>query len=339
MHHKLFSFEVLRLLEINMVINPMKKVVLSLLLLLICIGSAYSQFNAQLSQYMFHNASFNPAAVGEDEMIQITGQHRIQWLGIPNAGRTTVFSINSPFKLQKTNHGAGFIFVNEKKGQFTNQTAHLQYAYKKHLNEGVLSIGTNIGFVSLGFNGGDSIHQISIGDYHDIAGDPEIPKTGVAGISFDLGLGVFYSTPTLYAGISYLHLNNPVVRWGDLTEFKQNSSFFITGGYNWTLPDTKYVFKPSTLFKTDFSTLQLDVTARMEYDNKYWGGLSYRIQDAVVFLAGINISEGFSLGYSYDLPTSKIITVSSGSHEIILLYSFEYVLGKRTSKYKSIRIL
>ncbi len=315
----------------------MKKVVLSLLLLLIFIGSAQSQFDAQLTQYMFHNASFNPAAVGEDGMIQITGQHRIQWLGIPNAGQTTVFSVNTPFKLKNSNYGAGLRFINERIGQFTNQTAHLQYAYKKHLNEGVLSIGADIGFVSLGFNG-DSVRILS-NDYHDITGDPKIPKSGVVGMSFDLGIGIFYSTPTLYAGISYLHLNKPVVRWGDISEFKQNSSLYITGGYKWTLTDTKYVFKPSTLFKTDYRTLQLDVTARMEYDNKYWGGLSYRIQDAVVFLAGINIAGGLSLGYSYDLPTSKIITVSSGSHEIILLYSFEYVFGKRTSKYKSIRIL
>jgi len=81
------------------------------------------------------------------------------------------------------------------------------------------------------------------------------------------------------------------------------------------------------------------VSSRMEYDNKYWGGLSYRIQDAVVFMAGINIAGGLSIGYSYDLPTSKIITVSSGSHEIMLVYSFEYVFEKRTSKYKSIRLL
>jgi type IX secretion system PorP/SprF family membrane protein len=317
----------------------MKRVVFSFLLLLICIGSVFSQFDAQLSQYMFHNSSFNPAAVGEDEMIQVVGQHRIQWVGIPNAGRTTIFGINTPLKFLKTNHGAGFRFTNEKIGQFTNQTAHLQYAYKKRLNEGVLSFGADLGFVSLGFNGGDSIRPITLGDYHDISGDPEIPKSSVVGMSFDMGIGVFYSAPEFYAGLSYLHLNNPTVNWGDFSEFQQNSSLFITGGYKWSLPDSKYTFKPSTLLKTDFSTLQLDLTARMEYDNKYWGGLSYRIQDAIVVLAGINISGGFSIGYSYDLPTSKIITVSSGSHEILLLYSFEYVFGKRTNKYKSIRIL
>lgn len=316
----------------------MKKVVLSLLLLLVSIGSAISQFDAQISQYMFHNSAFNPAAVGEGDMIQITGQHRIQWLGMPNGGQTTVFSINSPLKLEGINQGIGFKFLNDKVGQFTNQAAHLQYAFKKKLGSGVLSIGADLGFVSLGFNG-DSVRTIPIGNYYDFTSDPEVPKNSVVGMSFDMSLGLFYSTSKLYTGISYLHLNNPTVNWGDRSKFKQTGSLFLTGGYNWVLPDTKYVVKPSTLIKTDFSSLQWDLTTRVEYDSKYWGGLTYRLQDAVVFLAGINIAGGLSIGYSYDLITSHIASASSGSHEIILMYCFEYAFGNKNSKYKSIRIL
>src|ERR1035437_9999676 len=315
----------------------MKKVVLSFLLLLICIGSAFAQFDPQLSQYMFNISSFNPAAVGEGDMIQVVGQHRIQWVGMPNAPQTTVFSINSPLKIGNSFNGIGFRFVNDKVGLFTNQTAHLQYAFKKKLGTGVLSLGTDIGFVSLGFRG-DSVN-IPTSDFHSKSEHQQIPLTPVVGISFDMNVGAFYSTSKFYAGMSYLHLNSPTVYWGDKWKFRQNSSLFITGGYNWILPASKYVFKPSTLLKSDFSSLQLDLTARMEYDNKYWGGISYRIQDAVVFLAGINIAGGMSIGYSYDLPTSQIITVSSGSHEIIVMYSFEYIFGKRNNRYKSIRIL
>ena len=317
----------------------MKKLVLSLLLILVSIGSLLSQFDAQISQYMFHNSSFNPAAVGDGDLIQITGQHRIQWLGMPNGGQTTVFSISSPLKFDKTSQGIGFKFLNDKVGQFTNQSAHFQYAFKKKIGTGTLSIGADLGFVSLGFNGGDSIHKITLGLYHDITSDPEIPKSNVVGMSFDMSLGMFYSTTQYYGGISYLHLNNPTVDWGDRSKFRQTGTLFITGGYNWILPDTKYVLKPSTLIKSDFSSMQVDLSGRLEYDSKYWGGITYRLEDAIVFLAGINIAGGFSIGYSYDLPTTQILAVSSGSHEILVTYSFEYILGKKNSKYKSIRIL
>lgn len=314
----------------------MRKVVLSLLFLLVCLWPVFSQFDAQLSQYMFHNSAFNPAAVGEGDMIQITGQHRIQWVGMPNAGQTTIFSINSPLKIENSHHGIGFRFLNENVGLFTNQTAHLQYAYKKYIAGGVLSFGADIGFASVGFKG--SKDSIPADDYHNQT-DPLIPKTDVSGIGFDMNVGMFYSTTAYYAGLSYSHLNSPTVNWGDNYDFKLVGTLYFTGGYNWVLPDPKFVFKPSTLLKTDFSSLQLDATARLEYDNKYWGGLSYRIQDAVVFLAGINIAGGMSIGYSYDLPTSQIITVSSGSHEFVLGYNFEYIFQKRTSKFKSIRLL
>jgi type IX secretion system PorP/SprF family membrane protein len=319
----------------------MKRVVLNFLLLLGCIGSVYSQFDAQLSQYMFHNSSFNPAAVGENDMIQTTLQLRVPWLGMTNAGRITALSINTPLKISNKLHGAGIRFLNDRVGQFANQSIHGQYAYKKKISTGgVLSFGGDIGFTSIRFNG-DSVraHPIPIGDYHDLSGDPEIPQTAVAGTSFDLNVGAFYSTSQMYVGLSYWHLNSPVIYWGERTEFRPQGTLFLTGGYSWALPDSKYVLKPTTLLKTDFSSMQWDLSARMEYDNKYWGGLSCRIQDAVVIFGGINIAGGLSIGYSYDLPTTEIINATSGSHELIFMYSFEYVFGKRTNKYKSIRIL
>ncbi len=315
----------------------MKKVVLSLLLLLLSIGSAFSQFDAQMSQYMFHTSSFNPAAVGDGDMIQITGQHRIQWVGMPNGGLTTNFSISSPLKFENIKQGIGLSFLNDNVGLFTNQVAHLQYAFRKQLGQGILSVGTDLGFVSLGFRG-DSVRKIT-SEYHDFTNDPEIPQSAVVGMSFDMSLGLYYSTPKWYTGISYLHLNNPTVNWGDRTQFRQTGSLFLTGGYKYNLVDTKYVLKPSFLVKTDFSSMQFDLTARVEYDEKYWGGLSYRLQDAVVFLAGINIAGGMSIGFSWDLPTSQILAVSGGTPEFLVMYSFEYVFGKRSSKYKSIRIL
>lgn len=318
----------------------MKKTIIGIFLSLLCIESVFSQFDAQLSQYMFNQSAFNPAVAGEGEMIQIAGQHRIQWVGIPNAGQITAFTINSPLKIGSKTHGVGFKFFNDRVGVFTNQTAHLQYAYKKQLGTGVLSIGAEAGFVSMGIKA-DSIlaNKITLGDYHDLTTDPAIPQVNVAGMSFDMSIGAYYSTEKFYAGVSYSHLNSPVVEWNDNAGINLKGSLFMTGGYNYALPDTKYVFKPSGLLKTNFNTFQVDLSTRLEYDNRYWGGLGYRFQEAVVLMGGLNIAGGLSIGYSYDFPASRLITATSGSHEVLLLYSFEYVFQKKNSKYKSIRIL
>lgn len=318
----------------------MKKKILLILFSIVCIKPVFSQFDAQLSQYMLNRTAVNPAAAGESGMIDVAGQHRLQWIGMPNGGRITDFSITSPLRTGNINHAAGLGFNNYSIGLFKNQGVHVTYAYKIKLGKGILSAGTNIGFLSIGFSG-DSVqsHSVTLGEYHDITADGDIPQTSVSGISFDVGIGAWYYTGSTWAGISYKHLNNPKVNWGETTQFRQNGIMYITAGTGYKWPETKFEIKPSVLFKSNFNTFQFDVSGILELDQKYWGGVTYRLEDAVVFLAGMNISAGLSAGYSYDLPTSKIILASSGSHEILLRYNFAYVFGKKSTKYKSIRIL
>ncbi|MDR0811494.1 MAG: type IX secretion system membrane protein PorP/SprF, partial [Paludibacter sp.] len=86
----------------------MKKL-LTLSLFLVFSQAIFSQFEAQLSQYMFNAMAFNPAAAGSgaNEMIEVAGQHRISFIDIPGAGQTTAFSIGSPLKIANTRHGIG----------------------------------------------------------------------------------------------------------------------------------------------------------------------------------------------------------------------------------------
>ncbi len=315
----------------------MKKLVVGIFSLIV--GSVYSQFDAQLSQYMFHANTFNPAAVGQSNFIEVIGQHRLNMISMPGGGSTTAFSINSPIKIGNGKSGLGISIVDDKIGWFNNQSAHIQYAYKRSLGDGVLSIGSEFGFVSLGFSG-DSVAQNNItSEYYSFTGDDAIPQSDVIGLSFDLGLGIWYNSNLWYAGVSYLHANQPNVKWGLNSEFQQKSSLYITGGYNYSFENNKYILKPSMLIKSDFNAWQFDISSRLEYDNKFWGGLSIRPLNSVVLFAGLNINAGLSIGYSFDLSTSKLITTNFGSHEFVLSYSFEYVFSKQNSKYKSIRYL
>jgi len=319
----------------------MKKYYIFILFLFIFTGSVYSQFDAQISQYMLHNSSFNPAAVGEGEMIDVIGQQRINWLNFPGGGgSTTLFSINSPLKLGNSVQGIGLSFLKDKFGGLSNQAFHLQYSFKKNIGKGRLSLGTDIGFVNVAFSG-DSVarHNINIGEYHKLSADPAIPITNVSGTSFDMSLGAWFSMKNWYSGISFQHLNQPVVDWSNTAQFSISNALYATGGFDYKLQNEKYVLKPSMLLKTDFSSWQLDLTSRLEYNNKYWGGLTYRWQDAVVLMAGINIAGGVTLGYSFDISTNKLITTNYGSHEFILIYSFEYVFNKNSKKFKSVRFL
>ena len=74
----------------------MKRIVFSFFLTFTFLSYLQAQFDAQSSQYMLNAPGFNPAAAGESGMMDITGQHRLQWVGMPNGGSTTIFNINAP---------------------------------------------------------------------------------------------------------------------------------------------------------------------------------------------------------------------------------------------------
>lgn len=278
----------------------------------------------------------NPAAVGEQQMIEIFGLQRLQWISIDNAPRTTFLSVHSPCSVGNSQHGGGLRLVNDEFGIFSNQQFSLQYAYKLKLGEGKLSIGTTIGFSNIVFKG-DSVHLVE-SDYFSPAQDPIIPTTSVSGMGLDLGLGIHYSTKDWYAGMSVLHLPEPSIELGDVGDFFTKRLYTVSGGYNFELKNPDYKLKTSALIITDLVSWNPNVSLLLDYKDKYWGGLSGRL-DAISFLLGIRVLNGLMIGYSYDLPITTIIAVSHGSHEICLGYEFSLAFDKKNKKYKSVRIL
>lgn len=299
-----------------------------------------AQFDPQTGQYMYMPTSFNPAAAGEGDLMKVSGLHRMQFTGFKNAPMTTYFSFQSPFVIGKTRHGAGVRFMNDRYGLFTNQTLHFQYAYRQKLGKGYLSAGVDLGFVSVGFKG-DSVNLdlLQGATYHQ-SNDEVIPTGKEAGMSFDMGLGVYYTAPTWYAGISYSHLTMPTVDWGEYTTIRLRGTMYMVGGYNWHLKrDKRFVLKPSAMLMTDFRSWDLNLSFMCEMKERYRWGVSYRIGSNVAVLLGIDIISGLSLGYTYELPTNKLLLESYGSHEIYLAYGFNILKPKRVNKYKSIRYL
>ena len=302
----------------------------------------YAQFDPQMGQYMYMGASYNPGAVGEGGMMKVYGEHRMQYVGIKNAPMTTWFSFSSPFVIGKTSHGAGVRFLNDRFGLFSNQAFYAQYAYRQPLGKGYLSVGVDLGFVNVGFKG-DSVNldQLSEADYFD-RNDEAIPNGEKSGMTFDMGVGIYYTTGTWWVGGSYSHLTQPRVVWADQTEteFRLRGTMYVAGGYHFRLKNYKdWQLQPSAMLMTDFRDWDIDLTLMCAYQGKYRWGLGYRIAGSVNILVNIDIIAGLQLGYSCELATSKLIRESYGSHELYLAYSFDILKPKRTNRYKSVRYL
>ena len=311
---------------------------------LLTVVTASAQFDPQMGQYMYLPTAYNPAAVGEGGLMKVAGMHRMQYVDIKNAPMSTWFSFSSPFVIGKTSHGAGIRFLNDRFGLFTTQSLYAQYAYRQKLGKGYLCVGVDLGFVNVGFKG-DSVNLSQMGDEYHEANDDAIPTGSKSGMKFDMGLGLYYSTPVWWVGASYSHLTRPGVDWSDGTSGVEQivtlvGTMYVTGGYHFRLKNYReWVLTPSAMVMSDFKSWDVNVTLMCDYKDRYRWGLGYRILGSVNILLGIDIISGLQLGYSCELPTNKLLLESYGSHEIYLAYGFDILKPKRTNKYKSIRYL
>ena len=320
-----------------------RSIVLFVMLMVVLLVRA--QFDAQIGQYMFMQSSYNPAAVGEGDLMRVYGSHRMDFTGIQDAPMTTYFSFSSPFVIGKTRHGAGVRFKNDKFGLFTNQSLYLEYAYKIQIGKGVLSIGADLGFLNLSF----AVDSVDTGagqdEYHDEV-DSAIPSVsggsekGASGMGFDMGVGVYYTAPRWWASASYAHVTQPRLQWGsENTEVSVKGTMYLAGGYNWQLKNKDWMLLPSLMVMTDFTSWDVNLTLLAQLKKRYRFGLGYRIAGSVNILLGLDIVDGLQLGYTYELPANALIKESFGSHELYLAYGFNILKPKNTNKYKSVRYL
>ncbi len=302
-----------------------------------------AQVDAGFTQYFEVPSYYNPAAIGLTDYLRIRGGSRLQWMGIPKAPKTFLANADMPVKLFGKRIGVGLVMQQESMGLYNNLTLGAMGAYKLKLLKGELSVGFRIGLFDESFRGSEVILPDD-DDYHQSA-DDAIPTTDVHGTAFDASLGAYYKHPLFWVGISATHINQPTVNMStDGTEakqyeFKAGCSFYFMGGGNIPIKNTLFEVQPSVLVKTDFTFTTAEITARLQYNRFFYGGLAYRYNDAVALLLGANF-KNFFVGYSYDYPISDIAKASTGSHEIWLGYSMKLDLGeKNRHRHKSIRIM
>lgn len=308
-------------------------------LLFIFISPAvFAQQEPQFSHNMFNNMGINPGYAGLRGAICATGLARQQWLGFKDAEdnrlnpETYLLNVDAPLPFLKGGLALGF--MQDKLGYENSVGVKLSYAYHIKMVGGKLGIGAQAGFLD---------KRIDFSQFTPITdGDPAL--TGSAEethmfVDFALG-GFFQSDSKSWAGLSFSQLRQASGQIGESNHVLKRHAYF-TGGYNLSLPgNPAFELMPSVLVKTDLASVQVDVNAMMTYNNRFWGGVSYRLQDAVVFLFGLNF-EQISVGYSYDFTTSPLGRRgrSFGSHEIMLQYCFDLDLDKIREIQRNVRFL
>ena len=299
---------------------------------------AHAQQEVGFSQYFTAMGYYNPAYAGKSGDMNVLAQSRLQWYGaIQNAPASAFVAAEMPAHFLNLPHGIGIVASYDKASSLYQRT-HIaaQFAYKKKLGKGTLSIGLQGGMISETFRG-DSIRL----NEHE-GDDPIISRIAVNGRAVDFAAGLYFSTANFYIGVASTHLLAPKIKLDENMEMKVDRIVNLMAGYNIQTKNPLIELQPSLFVLTNLQMATGDVTARVVYNKMYNGGLGVRINDmagvnAVILYLGAEMNQ-IRLGYAYDFPTSVISKM--GSHELMLSYrvELEKPKGKR-NRHKSVRIL
>ena len=287
-------------------------------LILVTIAVNFSLSAQQLSmysQYYWNDFVINPAFTGIKNTPRVQLGYRNQWSGFKGAPKT--YSIGGHTSLKNNNMGlGGMIFSDDQGGAIQQNGVMLNYSYNLKLDK--LS-GISFGIAGIlnqyGYNGSD---------IQNINPDATL-QTNVRQLVPDLNFGVVYHLKNkLYIGLASNQLIQS--RLKKLNQFSTSENqlirhYNLSASYiskiNSTLTAEPYAMLRTTFIKAP----QVELGAKMTYNDFDFGGLSYRNKESVIGLIGLNYMN-FVFAYSYDFTLSAIRNYSGGSHEILLAYQF-----------------
>jgi len=314
---------------------------------------AFAQQEFQPSQYLQNLYVLNPASSGLTDYVDVNLSARQQWVGFDGAPKTYYITANSllgrggmggnkMFALRvsdpyistdnretdiddntnrKLRHAIGGSFMVDIAGAFRKNTGGLTYAVHVPMTEKLnLSAGIKASINNLVF---DPIKAKTL-DPSDATYNA-FSTSGYNTNYFDANFGLMLYSDKFYVGYSTGNLFQNDINLSDVaSNSKLAMHHFISAAYRFDLGDN-FGLTPATLIRlVKNSPGAVDLTAKADYQRRFWLGFSLRPQDAFVTFLGLRVTNSINLGYSYDYTTSTINKVSGGSHEIVL----NLMLGK-----------
>ncbi len=309
------------------------------------VSAARSQQKPHYTQYILNQYIINPALTGIENYIDFKASHRHQWVGIQDAPVTTYFTIHgalgkSDYKTSATSydvpggnprgsnywenytasephHGVGVQVVNDVTGPLSNFSAYLTYAY--HL--GISARANLAGGFGVGLN------RISLDatklNFGQTTVDPAVYSSDILNNTrLDMSAGLYLYSADYFVGLSAQQIIPSKIDFSNNTiqpsQGKSVPHIFATAGYRFLVSED-FNLIPSLMIKyVNPVPTQVEANAKLQYRDLAWVGATYRHNDGLAGMLGLNVGNFFNVGYAYDYTTSRLNNFSKGTHEIIV---------------------
>ncbi len=302
-----------------------------ILLIFLSIGSCaiFAQTGPQFTQYIFNHFYLNPGATGITKKTNIQVTARSQYSGYKAdqdlGGNifSSVVSADLPFAKLKGGVGM-YVSQNTFSKVQSEQQILLSYALHKKISNNILGLGVAAGLSNLNLQGENFRPRDP--------GDLLIPSTSISSLSPTINVGAFLYNPNYQLGLSVKNLIKPTFTFADNeAKIADREKVFLTGKVDFGVTYTLDI-SPMFIIKSDLITVSSELGVLASYNQKFWGGINYRWQDAASLLAGANLlNNNLKIGLAFDFVSFGADAKAVSSQEIFLRYVMNAPkLGKKS---------
>lgn len=297
----------------------MRTLYISLCLMVASVVTA--QQDLMLTQFAFNKLNYNPAYASQQRFAEVGVAIRDQWNGLEGAPTSQLLSVAVPWREQSM--GFGGIISRDAIGITERLDMRLMSSYSIELETSVLSGGLEVSSRRYVQDFTDD----RLTPFDPVGLDPAAAGGKVQDYTFNIGVGVYYRTKTMFAGVSMPRILQP--RFGPDSQSSEYRQIYALTGVN-IQTNTDFVVVPQILLKwAQAAPLDIDVQVGVTYRQEYYGGINFRaggnnggFGESLAFLVGLRPVERLFFGISYDITLSRIRLYESGSLEALIKYSF-----------------
>lgn len=301
-----------------------------------------AQRNPQYTQYALNGFIINPAIAGIENYTDLRFGSRLQWTGLQGAPTTRYVSVHAPlgkdflfdnassmsgqgsnpmsrsyvqtYQAAAPHHGIGLRGMTDEAGPLKRTDINLSYAYHLGISDQInMSLGVSAGFTQLILDGAALVLED--------ASDPVMFNYAKNRMAPDASAGLWLYGPRFFGGLAVHNLLKNDLLFASTSgqaKIVNKVQYFGILGYKLNVTEDLALIPSMLMNYADPLPVSIDVNVKLAFKDKFWLGGGYRKGDAFSANAGFNIGYLLNLGYAYDFTTSKLNTVSRGSHEIVL---------------------
>jgi type IX secretion system PorP/SprF family membrane protein len=271
------------------------------------------------SQYLQHNAMYNPAAAGFYEKSVIGTSYRSMWSAFP--GNPKTFMVYGDVKWDKMNAGLASYIDRDQTGPTSRTGIQLAYSYHVKTSEkGRLGLGIELRGLQ---------YAIDRTKLTEALGSDLVLSGANSKFKLDAGAGVYYTDGKLSAGAAVSQLIQSKLAFADVPNATERAKLFRhynfmanysfqTGGGTHLIPNFMMRVIPNAPTEFDFG-------CKVDYKDRLWWAINWRVRQFWSLQFGFKLLDRIGFAYSYDYYAAPFSDYNTGNnaHEVGLRFELK----------------